>query len=137
MSLYRDFFNRRILFLFSSTCREMFELVVEPLHRRVDLRKCFVLVAVRRYSIVVAEEFGGTAGQEEGADNFELVAVAFEDVVEILEAVAVRIAVRRALRPLAQAHNILVEIVVKAEHNYRQSLPVEVDLEGLGMQKEL
>ena len=115
----------------------MFELVLESLHRRVDLRKCFVLVAVRRYSIVVGEEFGGTAVQEEGADNLELVAVAFEVVVGILGVLAVRVAVRRALRPRAQAHNILVESVVMAEHNYIQWLLVEVGLEGLGMQKEL
>lgn len=124
---------------FCSTCMGMFELVVGPLDTRVDLRKCFVLVVVRRYSIVVGEEFGGTAVQEEGVESLEPVAVAFEAVVGILEVavvVVVRIAVRRALRPLEQAHNIPVEILLMAEYNYRQSLLVEVDLEGFGMQME-
>lgn len=112
------------------------EPALEPVDMLADFHISIVLVVVPRYSIVVEEESGGTARQEEEVDNLWPVAVAFEAVVGILEVVVVRIAVRRARLQLEQGHNILVDIVLKAEHNYTLLLLVEVDLEGLGMRKE-
>jgi hypothetical protein len=114
------------------------ELEQEPLDMREDFHKSFAHVAVLGlgYSTVVEADFAGIVVQEGRVDSLELVAVALEGVVGILEVVVVRIALQRVLQPLEKGHNTLEEIVLKEEHNYTQLLRVEVDLGELDMQKE-
>jgi len=94
------------------------------------------VVAPGSSSIVVEEEFVGIAERVGEVGISEQLVVAAFGVVEIPVVVVVRTAVLQVMLP-EQEHSILGDIVRREERSCILYLLAGVDLEGLGMRREL